>query len=162
MSIDYRANLDKVRHYRVEWETPLSEITFDILFDKLSSLQNYRYHITEMLHDAIMERVSVYEISAASEVNYDNAYDNTLVTDEEIAVKAKSDKVRQAMAGVKTSDKRKDSFVKKMRLAEIDAYLKVLGAYIEDVDKKTFTVQQQIQLVGMDLKVHPDKIKLAE
>ena len=160
--IDYVENLSKISSYRVEWDKPMSEVTFESLYEKIGKLQGYRYSIVEMFHEAIMERVGFYEKSEAAEINYDNKYEYTLVNDSEIKELGKSDKIRQAMAGVKTAEAKKEHFIKKMELSRLDAYIKVLGGWLEDIDRKTFAVQQQTQLVGMDLKIHPDKIKILD
>lgn len=155
--IDYLGNLKKIESFKVTWDTPMENITLNELYDKLSHVQSYRTSLVEMMKDALMEKSTLYMVQQTSEINYENKVKYTMITDTTIKKEAKSDKVREAMASNKFQEQRKAAFEDEKNLAKVEAYEKTLRGYLNDMDKQSETVQNQVFILNLDLKIHPDK-----
>lgn len=159
MDINYTENLSRIEGYKVDWDKTMDSISLDYLFDKLSKIQSYRSTIISLVKDGLQEKVMLYENFKASEINYENSLKYLMVTDEEVK-KGKSDKAREIIADMRPSILilKKQLFEDEKKVNKIESYLRALDGYMKDLDKQADTVQNQIYLLNLDLKIHPDRM----
>lgn len=160
--INYKEILATIQSYKIDISLPMESITFEVIFNRLTSIQGYRSSVVNYLKDAYMEKADLHEIFRTNEVNYENHVKYLITTDEKIRSEAKSDKAREALADMNPNSllKKKNYFESEKALGRCEMYIKVLQGYLSDLDKQADSTQQQIYLLNLDLKINPDKIKL--
>ena len=159
MDINYGENLSRIEVYKVDWDKSMDDVTLDYLYDKLSKIQSYRSTLVSMVKDALMNKVELFENFRASEINYENQLRYLMVTDPDTKA-AKSDKGREAIADMKPQvmTLKKKAFEDEKKMSRIEAYIKALDGYLKDLDKQADVVQNQIFLLNLDVKIHPDRL----
>lgn len=159
MDIDYGANLSRIEAYKVDWDKPMEDVTPEYLYNKLSQIQSYRSSIVSLVKDALSTKALLFENFRGSEINYENNLRYLMVTDPDTKA-AKSDKGREAIADMKPDVIRlkKQAFEDEKKLSRIEAYIKALDGYLKDLDKQADVVQNQIFLLNLDIKIHPDRL----